>query len=283
MLNESQIRQLVDYCEYADDQSHQLLDDMLNGIEETGVFKESALQKMRFTDSDGNERTLLHIAVAKGNTNVVRVLLNHKFSPKTLDDDGNTSLHLACYADSDVKEEVVSMLLRAVKSSKSAFIDTLNAADHTALNNALYISKPIGHEIVKMLVSEGADVNYNSPLWNCFMKVRITKVDVDNFKFLLDKGADYLHTDGVVGNAMHRIASNGFTELAEILYSKGKQDHHIAELFKKTDTSCYNNKRVIEIARDERNVDRTADFQKWYDTHKGHIKNDIEVELSGDA
>lgn len=284
MLTEEQRINLVSFSEEGESEN---LDALLKEIEVSSKVEPGALQGFLFIDSDGNERTLLHIASAHGHEETVKVLLNHKFSPKILDEEGNTSLHIACYADSEINFKVVDLLLSSTMGPKHDLINTRNNCGDTALCNALWIKSEVGNEIVKLLVDEGADVNLGDgvlkPLWACFKKNHISDIDIQNFNYLLDHGADYLYSDGVVGNAMHSLASQGFVAMVKILIEKAKQDNSLSKLMVKSHNTLYEGASVLEIAQDSRNADRTEEFQKWYQESNDSIKKDLLVELVGDV
>ena len=174
----------------------------------------------RETSADGVERVLpcdtqgrtpLHHAVAAGDSQEVKGLLQAGYDPNRTDFEGNTSLHLAA---SLASVDVISLLVKS-----DAHIKVENASGHTPLALAIEAGN-VG--AVRALLEAGSDPEARGK-YDCRVLYQAAGADKNAekmVKLLLNYGAD---AAGGVGSrtALHAAADKGHTEVARILVRNG--------------------------------------------------------------
>lgn len=149
--------------------------------------------------------TVLHLAAAAGNTEVVAVLLKYHPTPSALDDSHETPLHVAANV------EIVAMLLDAGAD--------VNAREPGGLSP---LHRAADDKVVRLLLKSGAkledadNVMKATPLMTCVEANR-----TDAAIALMDAGADVNAKSDYNVTVLHRAASTGNAKLARLLIKKG--------------------------------------------------------------
>ncbi|KAL3146789.1 hypothetical protein ABBQ38_014771 [Trebouxia sp. C0009 RCD-2024] len=119
------------------------------------VFKSNPALKHAY-DRKGN--TLLHLATARGNVDVVQFLLDHHAPVAAANQEGQTALHLSALTTTT---ELSGALLAEIKAMPSkARSAVLNAKDSELGRTALHYAAKLGsHETVEQLTKAGCDAD----------------------------------------------------------------------------------------------------------------------------
>ncbi|CAB0031871.1 unnamed protein product [Trichogramma brassicae] len=105
-------------------------------------------------DNDG--RTPLHVSIRNGNINLMKFLLTRGANPNLANENGFTTLHIACQRKYDDVDLLKMLFEAADKFNKPLQVDARDKSDCTPLHLALNC----GHEqIAEWLLRKGADLN----------------------------------------------------------------------------------------------------------------------------
>jgi ankyrin repeat protein len=168
-----------------------------------------------------NGYNALHEAIARGHTEIVKLLLDAKgVDINHINTNGYNALHEAIARG---HTEIVKLLL----DTKGVDINHINSAGYNALHAAI----SGGHtEIAKLLLdAKGVDINHiNTQGYNA-LHTAIARGHTEIVKLLLDaKGVDIncINTNGY--NALHEAIVRGHTEIVKLLLdAKGVDINHI--------------------------------------------------------
>ncbi|OBT61015.1 hypothetical protein VE03_09611 [Pseudogymnoascus sp. 23342-1-I1] len=121
--------------------------------------------------------------------------------------------------------DIVEQLLTAdanVNAQGGMYCNALQAASGGKFRNALQVASAEGYdEIVKLLLSKGADVNAQSGKFRNALQAASAEGYDEIVKLLLSKGADVNAQGGEYGNALQAASVRGYDEIIELLLSKG--------------------------------------------------------------
>ena len=160
--------------------------------------------------------TPLYIACQQGNTEAVRVLLQHQADPNIPSSDNKkTPLMVAC---SNTHAEVVKLLL----AHKATDVEALDETHDTALR---YANDRNNTEIVRLLL-ESAHANpnvYGRNDWSCLL-VSCCDGYLDNVALLLEHGADPYHRVKGGKTCLMMASQNGHIDIVRLLLNS-KQVH----------------------------------------------------------
>ena len=160
--------------------------------------------------------TPLYIACQQGNTEAVRVLLQHQADPNIPSSDNKkTPLMVAC---SNTHAEVVKLLL----AHKATDVEALDETHDTALR---YANDQNSTEIVRLLL-ESAHVNpnvYGRNDWSCLL-VSCCDGYLDNVVLLLEHGADPYHKVKGGKTCLMMASQYGHIDIVHLLLSSKQVD-----------------------------------------------------------
>lgn len=129
------------------------------------------------------------LSMNKGQVNSFHCLLNHGASVNTVDIDGNTPLMEACDCDIysvDIVKDLIRHHATVNYTIPDKYADRLG--NSTPLQNAIRNRRL---DIVKVLVENGADINYKDKFNNTPLGLSPHDCNFDITLYLLEKGADY--------------------------------------------------------------------------------------------
>ena len=197
---------------------------------------------------------LIHEAAFQGDIDAVKQHLAagtdvNKRRKKVLADGTNTPLDFANLSESDKRNEIVSLLKKGggkvgdwfnahesihkaarggnIKALKKHLAEGIDVNAKTILNETPLMKAAIAHdehvEVVKLLISSGADVNVKDA--NSFNALggALSRGHQEILKLLIAAGADVNAEVDKFGGAtpLHIAAQDGYKEIAELLIAKG--------------------------------------------------------------
>ena len=182
-------------------------------------------------------RTALHIAVSRGNLNVVKLLLNHGAKVMKCDIDLEIPLH---YAAEYGNLEIVKILLDVKMNDKIFYVNSKSFDHMTPLHYA--VSKGYT-EIVKLLIKNGADPSIQrkedhlTPLHLAIMGERIGII------------REILNADLNPKNYINLLSINGYSAFHIACFSKSETMPEMIDLLldAQADINITNNKGLIPL------------------------------------
>lgn len=150
------------------------------------------------------------LPLSEGSTSDALSSNPHIWIDVTVDDDGNTLLHLAARRGS----------LRSCKSllSRGSSVDPLNSDQMSPL----HLAASQGHDAVcEFLITAGASAIICDDLYGHPLHLAAEGGHSSTCRTLLDFGADVHGCDYVGQTPLHKAAEGGFTETIEVLLSHG--------------------------------------------------------------
>lgn len=215
---------------------HATAQELRDAVTQNNVHRLGQLLADGATVEEQNERgnTVLHDAAYYGHEEVLDVLLS-KGKPDFFavgNDEDNTPLHSAA-ANGRVGAARV-LVAAARRHGMSDRIMARSVHGHSALDVA--VSRPRSDsssnhdEVVKLLVTEGADINAASGLpghGKPPLYLAAAKGDVSMCKTLLELGADVNQRSGGGFTALHTAAGAGNADLVQLLLDHGAMPHEV--------------------------------------------------------
>lgn len=135
------------------------------------------------TKNDRDGKTPFHVAVSKGDVEVVRLLLSHGADVNARDKYGATSLHSAA---SEGTTKIAELLL-----ANKADINARDSFGNTPLHNAILSGLHIeGIGIIETLIKQGANINAKNDNGETLLHLGISEGDAEVVQLLLSHGAD---------------------------------------------------------------------------------------------
>lgn len=212
-------------------------------IERVRVLIAEKPERVRQVDGVGN--TPLHIAVASGNLDMTRLLIERGAPVDARNGDGRTPGIVALfglhrYWRNEMKPDILNVLLRngaeytlliAATVGDEARVRELVEADPSSANAAdpcrrrpLSGAVSGGHTaIVRLLLEHGADPNAKEAICQGGLSLRTAaaKGDVEIVRLLLERGAVPGHWVDSSGDAMYAAHTGGHRGIVQMLYAYG--------------------------------------------------------------
>jgi len=220
---------------------------------------------------DGN--TLLNLASYHANVSVAKLLIDAGADVNTKNINGNTPLINSCSVHVGDREKEISIMNKKFKISEllidaGADVNTKNNDKQTALLEASYYAK--SNSIIKLLVDNGANVHYSTPLI-----YSILNGNIEITKTLIECGVDVNKKTSTGGSSLGRAAYYLRNEQIKLLIDAGVnlniQDNHgdtpLIELLQNYKTTPENRFETIKILINAgSNVDlRDSDNKSFFD------------------
>ena len=205
------------------------------------------------TKSDDDATTSLHAAAAKGNVEMVRLLLKHGADVEAKDGDAQTALHIAA---SKGHAAVVARLIKA-----GCVVD--EKANHGA--TALHLAARKGHDdVVDALLESGLDIQVIDGKGATPLHAACSGGDEDVVALLLSRGADVAAVDGK-GKTPRQIATKkGHDGCAKL----------IKRAIKEVDANAAAAKQMVEERAQRAALKEAAEAKAALEAHG---LNDIDV------
>jgi ankyrin repeat protein len=163
---------------------------------------------------DDKDQTPLHLAAAKGYSEMVRTLLEFNADIKLRDKNCCTALHLT--VEGNFLETATLLVKRGVD---------LNAEEYRYGRTALHIAAEKGYtEMVTMLLIRGADMYASGDKFYSRTPLHLACIHghTDVVRVLVKRGADVSVLSGFLDmNPLHLACEHGHWEASEILINKG--------------------------------------------------------------
>ncbi|XP_061409562.1 ankycorbin-like isoform X1 [Lethenteron reissneri] len=168
---------------------------------------------------DPSGLSVLHLAAKYGHTQCVRKLIQHKYPVEAVDPSGLTALHHAA----------ISGIIPCVQflCDQKAFVDARDLEGHTALALAGRLGRV---EVCKHLLERGADVNaFNKELKTVLM-LACEGGHLATVELLLKHGAEPMAVDSVGHSALHYACRSGNPTMLTLVQSATRMSSHAAEI-----------------------------------------------------
>ncbi|XP_032809310.2 ankycorbin [Petromyzon marinus] len=168
---------------------------------------------------DPSGLSVLHLAAKNGHTQCVRKLIQHKYPVEVVDPSGLTALHHAA----------ISGIVPCVQflCDQKAFVDARDLEGHTALALAGRLGRV---EVCKHLLDRGADVNaFNKELKTVLM-LACEGGHLATVELLLKHGAEPMVVDSVGHSALHYACRSGNPTMLTLVQSATRMSSHAAEI-----------------------------------------------------
>ncbi|WP_339045925.1 ankyrin repeat domain-containing protein [Candidatus Mesenet endosymbiont of Agriotes lineatus] len=167
-------------------------------------------ENVNATDTYGDSDIPLHYAAAKGHTNVITLLLQHKADVHAQNKCGQTPLH--CAAEKG-HTNVITLLLQHKAD--------VHAQDYCG-QTPLYWAAEKGHEeVVKLLIEKGADVHAQDYYGEIPLHYAAEEGHIEVAQLLIEKGAGVHTQDNYGRTPLHWAAKGGHIEVAQLLLKNG--------------------------------------------------------------
>ncbi len=153
--------------------------------------------KSLLKERDRAGRTILHYAAAKGNTDILSLILTYGPEINALDKDGQSPIF---YAVNKAYEKNTKMLIES-----GANVNIANNNKFTPLLLAAQNGKP---KLARILLNAGADVNARSVTGASALLYAAARGNTDLIEILLQNRADLKARDKLGNTAMHYAAKN---------------------------------------------------------------------------
>lgn len=161
-----------------------------------------------------NTNTLLHYATAKGNPNLVQLLIDHGADVNLKNTKYESApLHWARFSLSTHTYDIYKLLLEMGANCKD-----VDSQGDTPLHLAL-MSQPL--KIIKLLLDYGADVKAVTCLGRRALHYAALNSHLDVVEFMLEQGFDVNYVDKCGDSPLHRAASFGSPEACVLLLRRG--------------------------------------------------------------
>jgi ankyrin repeat protein len=172
--------------------------------------------------ANAENRTALHVASARGYTNIAKQLLEKKCNVNLKDIHGLTALHYACQEN---HIEIARLLLKAGADT--------NAETNQHMTPLFTAIQRGAEDIVVLLIEEGhVDINYRDTIgMNALRFAAVTNREAI-FCLLVDRGGDPLICDRGGYNTLHTIANFGRDAMLRYLLQKMPRNIHIDTIHK---------------------------------------------------
>jgi len=155
---------------------------------------------------DPHDRTALHEAVAAGHKDIIRILLAAGADQRVHDIHHRTPAQIAAH---DRRKDILALL---------------TAAEPEARNDALFGAMAAGDtELVRSLISEGADVSARAEDGIGILHVAVGRADKEFLQFLIAKGADVMARTEDGQTPLHSAALGASTDIVAFLIEQGAQ------------------------------------------------------------
>ena len=162
--------------------------------------------------TDKNQLSPLHLASLGRSNEVVAFLIGKGANIDAVDDSGNAPLSFACRIGN---VDIVRTFLQA-----GAAVDLPDDTLWTPLHLVLQEVKPETHEIVKLLLEYGANVNVRTDGGSMPPHIAAQEGDFDILRDLIAKGAD-INAEMSKGTPLMRAVVNGHVDAVEFLCENG--------------------------------------------------------------
>ena len=173
-----------------------------------------------------NQCNVLHMAVQRGHTAIVSLLLCYNFNPEAVDVYGHTALH---YAVKQKANTITELLLDG-----GSDIDAKNRAGTTPL---MYAAEHGRLRTVGHLLSRGADARMVDRAGASVLQRSLAKENIDIVQLLLGHGADPNQEDNLGDSPLRLAARRGQLSVISILIDHG------------ADLQAYGHLALIEAVR----------------------------------
>ena len=169
--------------------------------------------------------TLLHDAIQTDNPEIVKILLKKGADVNSVNNYGDTPLHLAAFRINP-NPNIVKLLLDA-----GANYDAIeNRLDRTALH---FAASHGNTDTVKLLLDAGADPNIEDKNLTTPLHIAASDGNTDTIRALLEKGADINALDYIDNTVLHLAARSGNNKAAKFFLEKNL-DINATNKFKET-------------------------------------------------
>ncbi|XP_071100543.1 ankyrin repeat domain-containing protein 50-like [Haliotis cracherodii] len=159
-----------------------------------------------------NSRTPVMTAAIKGSGEVVELLVSYGADVSLVDKNSDNILHLACWRG---KMEVVNYVL-------SQCLVNIDARGSMKLTAVMKAAKNGHREVMKLLVSEGADVSLVDNSGNNILHIVCLQSDLEAVKYVLSQDMVGINDRGEYERTpVMRAAEKGYKEVVELLVHKG--------------------------------------------------------------
>ncbi|KAK6332628.1 hypothetical protein TWF730_004288 [Orbilia blumenaviensis] len=183
--------------------------------------------------------TALHLATARGNEEMVRILLNRGADIDTEDKYNRTALQVAIGNETN---NMVEILL-----NEGADVNAQNKNHGNALQAAAFKGNK---ELVELLLNKGANVNAQGGEYGNALQAAAFRGNKKTVELLLNKGANVNAQGGEYGNALQAAAFKGNKETIELLLNKGAdinaQGGYYGNALQAA-ANCSENEEVVEL------------------------------------
>lgn len=212
----------------------------------------------------------LHQCIKAGDVNRVRTMMQRGANDKLLDEEGNSSLHIAAMNGNG---EIIALI-----AEKSTAINLANKEDATPL----HIACSLGHlTAAKLLIEKGADIKRAKVKDNANLPLHLACKKKGNLEIVQLVAYDVNIKNRKGDTPLHIAAGAGCFDTVSYLLERGVAEIDGLNLEKETPLQCAcksNNLELIDLL-----IQRGADPKKMAPNFYDNLSADLKYRLSGNS